>query len=77
MAGVANFDAIVFFHQNKRQIRVYYASHNDNTIRESCYHQDYGWFVQADGVVTTNAKSNSPITVPRWTDTSGITQVNL
>ena len=77
MASTASLDSIVFFQDKKRQIRVYFAYLDEKVIRESCYHQDYGWFVRGDGIVTRNSKSNTPITATRWTDNSGITQVSL
>ncbi|PCG89539.1 Fungal fucose-specific lectin [Penicillium occitanis (nom. inval.)] len=77
MASTASLDSIVFFQDKKRQIRVYYAFSDEKVIRESCHHQDYGWFVRGDGIVTRNSKSNSPITATRWTDNTGITQVRV
>jgi hypothetical protein len=73
----ANLDAIEFFRDGKRHIRLYYQFNGDKAIRESSYHQDYGWFVAGDGVITTAAKNNSPITVTRWTEDEGSTQIRV
>jgi len=75
MTFTAKLDAIEFFRDGGRHIRVYYQFDDDTTIRESCYHQDYGWFVRGDGVVISNAKNKSPITATRWTEDGGTTKV--
>jgi hypothetical protein len=75
MPFATNIDAIVFFQEQTRHIRVYYQHDDDKSIREASYRQDLGWFVQGDGVVTNNAKANSPIAVSRWIETGGGTQV--
>ncbi|EED22485.1 hypothetical protein TSTA_059830 [Talaromyces stipitatus ATCC 10500] len=78
MAYVASLDAIEFFRDGKRHIRVYYQfSGVDKVIRESCYHQEHGWFVKGDGVVTDLAKNNTPITATRWTEDGGSTQIRV
>lgn len=59
-------DAIEFFQDGMQQVRVYYQTTEDDVIRESSYNPQHGWFVKGDGVVTTKAKQNSPITVTHW-----------
>jgi hypothetical protein len=63
MVCFTNLDAVKFFHQGKGHVRVYYLFDDEKTIKESCYRQDYGWFVIGDGVVAKDAKANSPIAV--------------
>ncbi|KAF3389999.1 hypothetical protein DPV78_011871 [Talaromyces pinophilus] len=77
MPFATNIDAIVFFQEQTRHIRVYYQHDDDKSIREASYRQDLGWFVQGDGVVTNNAKANSPIAVSRWIETGGGTQIRV
>ncbi|GIK03436.1 hypothetical protein Aspvir_007505 [Aspergillus viridinutans] len=67
MATLATLDAVEFFVAGKRNLRVYYQFDDDNIIRESCFAQDFGWFVNGNGIVAKNAKRSSPITVTRWT----------
>lgn len=75
MSLASSIEAIVFFHDQKRHIRVYYQHNDDTAIREASYRQDLGWFVRGDGVVTSKAKANSPIAVSRWTEATGVSQV--
>lgn len=72
-----NIDAIEFTQDNKKQFRVYYQT-TDNYIRESCYHADHGWFTGDKGIVTTEARQNSPITATRWNEPNNkVTQVTF
>jgi hypothetical protein len=66
MSRPANLDVIEFIHAITRQLRVYYQSDGEQTVRESCYRGDYGWFVRGEGVVTRQAKLSSRITATRW-----------
>ena len=59
-------DAIEFFQDEMKQIRIYYQTTKDKVIRESSFDPENGWFVRGNGIVTTNAKSKSPISVTRW-----------
>lgn len=70
-------DAIEFFRDGKRHIRVYYQLEDEPCIRESCFQDDLGWFVRENGLVVINAKKSSPIVVTRWTENDGPTQVGL
>ncbi|KAJ8132796.1 hypothetical protein O1611_g828 [Lasiodiplodia mahajangana] len=63
-----SLDAIEFFQDGKKHLRVYYQTTNDNTIRESSYDDANGWFVRGNGVVAYHAKKKSPISVTRWND---------
>lgn len=75
MAHIANIDVIEFFRDRKKQQRVYYQYGDDSTIREACYQEEYGWFVRGDGVVTREAKSDSPIAATWWVDNEDSTKV--
>jgi hypothetical protein len=75
MSFTASFDTIEFFRDGKQHIRVYYQFNHEKIIRESSYDQENGWFVRGDGIVVTDAKSKSPITVTRWTDNKDTTEV--
>jgi hypothetical protein len=70
-----SLDAIEFFQENKKHIRAYYQS-KDDLIRESSFEDGHGWFTRGDGIVATNAKSKSPITVTRW-NVGNETQVDI
>lgn len=76
MATVASLDSVEFFLGGNRNLRVYYQFGDDNTVRESCFAQDYGWFIRGNGIISKDAKRNSPITATRWTENPGATQVS-
>lgn len=61
-----SLDAIEFFQDGKKHLRVYYLTTKDNTIRESSFDDTNGWFVRGNGVVAYHAKKKSPISVTRW-----------
>jgi hypothetical protein len=64
----SSLDAIEFFQDGKKHLRVYYQTTKDNSIRESSFDDVNGWFVRGSGVVASSAKKNSPISVTRWND---------
>lgn len=75
-----NFDAIEFrtkvSGKEKKRIRVYYQT-ADHKIRESCYDEDDGWFINGNGIVSSDARGSSPITVTRWIGLNDDVQVIL
>ncbi|GFF60118.1 WD repeat-containing protein 5 homolog [Aspergillus udagawae] len=77
MATAASLDSVEFFLGGNRNLRVYYQFGDDNTLRESCFAQDYGWFIRGNGIIAKDAKRNSPVTATRWTDNPGTTQIRV
>jgi hypothetical protein len=69
-------DAIEFFQDGKKHLRVYYQTTKDKTIREASFDTENGWFVRGNGVVATGAKDKSPITVTRW-NVDSVTEVSF
>lgn len=70
------FSAIQFLTSAKEQHRVYYQT-TDNYIRESSYNDENRWFTSGNGIVTRDAKADSPIAVTCWCEKDGETQVML
>lgn len=61
-----SFDCIEFIHDGNKHIRTYYQTADDGVIRESSFEEGNNWFVRGDGVVSTEARKNSPIAATRW-----------
>jgi hypothetical protein len=75
MSSIAEFDVVEFSYAYKTNLRTYYRYDDDKSIRESCFREDYGWFVRGNGVVTRDAKTNSPIAATCWLDDNGKEEV--
>lgn len=70
------FSAIQFLTSAKEQHRVYYQT-TDNYIRESSYNDENRWFTSGNGIVTRDAKADSPIAVTCWCEKDGETQIRV